>query len=207
MVHAQKANRGNMLYLFLAIISSAAIPMFFRLAQIKKCRQEPVLTFNYIVCILFVVVLFLISGGSVDITFSGETGQSLMLAAAIGIVCGGLYYLGFVFYQKSVRASGVAMSSAFGKMGVIVPVLLSAIVWREYPTIMAVVGILAALFAVFLSFFELKSFSFKNLHSVLLIFFLVGGLGDFSNKVFQKYCMARARVCVLVFHIWHSAAL
>ena len=129
-----------------------------------------------------------------------------MIAATIGILCGGLYYLGFVFYQKSVRASGVAMSSAFGKMGVIVPVLLSAAVWREYPTIMAVAGILVALFAVFLSFFELKSFSFKNLHSVLLIFFLVGGLGDFSNKVFQKYCLAEHEF-VFLFFIFGTALL
>ena len=58
-------------------MSSAAIPMFFRLAQIKKCRQAPVLTYNYIVCILFVVVLFFISGGSVDITFEGVAGKAL----------------------------------------------------------------------------------------------------------------------------------
>ena len=188
-----------MLYLLGAIFCSAIIPTIFRFAQIKKCKQAPVLSFNYVMCLLIVAASYFTSKNYLPVNISGEYGRSLILSVAIGIVCGALYYFGFFFYQKSVSVSGAAMSSAFGKMGVIIPVALSAVFWKEYPTWFAAIGIALALCAVALSYFDFKSFSFTKLHLVLIVFFFIGGLADFTNKIFQKYCLAQHEMFFLFF--------
>ena len=198
-----------MIYLTLAIILSATIPNLFKLAQKKECRQPPIITFNYLMCVIIVVANLIINKSYnliVKSNLSSVEASSILIAIIIGVACGGLYYLGFFFYQKSVRASGASLSSAFGKMGIIIPVVLSAIIWREYPTTLAIIGICLALFAIFYTYFDFKSFNFKQIHTVLLIFFLFGGLGDFSNKLFQKYCLEEHNM-IFLFFIFVAALL
>ncbi len=198
-----------MIYLILAIILSAIIPTLFKLAQKKECRQPPVITFNYIMCVIIVIASFVINK---SYELFGNTGlssmetRSILISLAIGVACGGFYYLGFYFYQKAVRVSGAALSSAFGKTGIIIPVVLSAIIWREYPTVLAVIGICLSLFAIFYTYFDFKSFSFKQIHTALIVFFAFGGLGDFSNKLFQKYCMEEHNM-IFLFFIFVTALL
>jgi drug/metabolite transporter (DMT)-like permease len=157
-------------------------------------------------CLIAVLVGFFISNPDIRLTFSGEYVKSLALSAAIGSACGMLYYFGFFFYQKAVRISGAAMSSAFGKIGIIIPILLSAVIWKEYPALLAVAGIVLALMAILVNYFDFKSFNFNNLHPVLIIFSIVSGLGSLANKVFQKYCLTEHEF-IFMFFIFVSALL
>ena len=195
-----------MLYLLGAIICGAAIPTIFRWAHIKNLRQAPVLTFNYIMCLIAVIAGFFITNPDISLTFSGAQGKSLALPAVIGVICGVSYFYGFFFYQKAVRASGAAMSSAFEKIGIVIPILLSAAIWKEYPAFLAVAGIVLAIAAILVNYFDFKSFNFSSLHAVLILLSVVSGLSSFINKVFQRYCLAEHEF-IFMFFIFVSALM
>ncbi|MCK5128272.1 MAG: EamA family transporter [Clostridiales bacterium] len=198
-----------MIDLLIAIVLSAIIPNLFKLAQKKECRQPPIITLNYLMCVVIVIANFFISksqGAIFGVTLTDVEMNSIILSAVIGVVCGVFYYLGFYFFQKAVRQSGAALSSAFGKMGILVPIILSVIIWREYPKALAVVGICLSVFAIFFTYFDFKSFRFNQIHAVLIVLFLFGGMGDFSNKLFQKYCL-QSHSMIFLFFIFVSALL
>ena len=164
-----------MLYLLMAIVCSASIPNLFKLAHKRDCRQAPIITFNYLMCVIIVVASFWFTQSAKQIftpNMSDVARQSLITAVLIGVVCGALYYLGFYYYQKAVRVSGPALSSAVGKTGIIIPIILSVVIWCEYPSFFAIAGICLALFAIFYLYFDFKLFSFNQIHIVLIVFFL-----------------------------------
>ena len=120
-------------------------------------------------------------------------------AAPVTYLCGAiggiLFVLGLVFMQSSVAANGATLTSAFGKLGVMVPLAFSFLIFREQPEIIQVVGILIALAALVLinspdkdtpaeapSGSEVKTYSF----ALLILTFLGNGLSDSMSKVFEQ---------------------
>ncbi len=171
-----------MIYLLLAILSSAAIPIIFKYAHNKQLNEAVVITMNYLTISVVMGGLLLVNGGWIDWS------DSMKIRAAIfGLVSGPFFYIGFYLYQRSVRTCGATLAGAFGKIGILMPATLSLILWKEYPTVIQWVGIVIAIVAIIVAVLDFKSLKIESVHSILLIFFLVGGLGDFSTKVFEVY--------------------
>lgn len=169
--------------LLIAIIFSAMIPVLMKYAHNKECADEVILTFNYLVATSVSVLFFLIRINNYSNLLSNY--RALAILFGIGIATGLLYYSAFYFYQKSVRENGVSLSIAVGKMGIIIPMVLSLILWHEMPVLFQWIGILMSVLAIGIINIKPKDFKGTKMRTSLLLFFIIGGLGDFFNKLFE----------------------
>ena len=115
-----------MIYLLLAILSSALVSVVMRLSSDKVRHNFGMLTANYFMC---VVVSACYAGMSR--LFPGENGLAQTLG--MGAVHGILYLLSFVLFQNSVKKNGMVLSATFMKLGLLVPMLLSIFLFGEHP--------------------------------------------------------------------------
>jgi len=169
--------------LALAIIFSAMIPVILKYAHKKNLADEVILTFNYVIA-FFVSLGFTLAKLSEYQQLFKDVSKLFNLVI-IGIVTGILYYVAFYFYQKSVKDNGVSVSIAVGKMGIILPMILSLVLWKEIPGVYASIGILISMIAIGLININPRDFKGAHLKTSLLLFFFIGGLGDFANKLFE----------------------
>jgi multidrug transporter EmrE-like cation transporter len=118
-----------------------------------------------------------------------STEGSAFWALASGIPAGGFYYLGIITLQRSIRECGVSLTGSFSKMGVLVPMALSMVLWREIPAPVQWIGILLALAAILAGSVGSRTGEGDRpgLRPVLLLLFLAVGMAEFSNKVYQFY--------------------
>ena len=169
--------------LLLAIIFSAMIPVLMKYAHNRNLADEVILTFNYLIALSVSIIFTLLKQENYIDLFSDS--KSIIILIAVGIVTGLMYYNAFYFYQKSVRDNGVSLSIAVGKMGIVIPMILSLILWHEIPTQLQWVGILMSMVAIGIINIKPKEFKGVQIKTSLLMFFIIGGLGDFFNKLFE----------------------
>jgi len=185
-------------YLLLAILSSSSIAMIFKVTEGKSFNRLTVTTFNYLSAFLIALAMIAIErpilgpgGGSLDEVMVKGNGVFSLTSSAVwglslGLVAGLFFFLSFVFYQKSVKESGASLSGAFGKLGILIPMLLSLLVWKEYPETLQWIGIALAIFSIILVNNPFGS-ARKNFKTALIMLFITGGLAEFMNKLFQNY--------------------
>lgn len=171
--------------LILAFIFSGMIPVLLKYAHQKNLAEEVILTFNYLIA-LSVSLLFTVLNLE-NYTDLLTHSKPLLLLLIIGIVTGLMYYGAFYFYQKSVKENGVSLSIAVGKMGIVIPMLLSLLLWHEVPVPLQWVGILMSMIAIGIININPNDFKHARIKTSLLLFFIIGGLGDFLNKLFEVH--------------------
>ena len=164
-----------MIYLLLAIISSCTISVVMRLSSKWVSNSYGMLCWNYLICLC--VSLFH-QGNIPHLTFNSTL--------TMGFMQGLLYLVSFVLYQRNIAQNGMILSGLFMKLGLIVPILLSVILFHEIPSIIQIIGIILAFLAMFLMNYE-KGNQQNTLHLSLFWLFLMGGLGDAMSKVFEYY--------------------
>lgn len=166
-----------MLYLILAILCSAVISILMRLSADKVKGNAAMLAMNYLMCIL-------LAGGytGVGALFPGH--GELPRTIALGAVHGALYLVSFVLLQVNVKRNGVVLSATFMKLGLLVPMVLSVLVFRENPTPWQLLGFLTAVFAIVLINSE-KDRTVMGSKLALLLLLLGGGCADAMSKVYE----------------------
>lgn len=172
-----------MFNLLLAIIFSAMIPVLMKYAHKKNLADEVILTFNYLIAISVSIVFTLIKLENYTNLFTDS--KSMIILSTVGTVTGLMYYSAFYFYQKSVRENGVSLSVAVGKMGIIIPMILSLILWHEIPAPLQWLGIVMSIVAIGIINIKANDFKGAKIKTSLLMFFIIGGLGGFFNKFFE----------------------
>lgn len=175
--------------LILAIIFSAMIPVLMKYAHNRNLADEVILTFNYLIAVSVSVIFTLLKLENYSVLFSNS--KAMIVLLAVGIVTGLFFYGAFYFYQKSVRENGVSLSIAVGKMGIVIPMILSLILWREMPALLQWIGILMSMVAIGIINIKPNDFKGAQIKTSLLMFFIIGGLGDFFNKLFEVNVGAR----------------
>lgn len=199
-----------MIYLLLAIICSALLPNIFRLGKQKEVNEPVVITTNYVIASIVFLTSTIISGKMHFLTQYTELQaveqNSVLFAIILGLGSGLFYYGGFYYYQKSVYLSGPSLASAFGKMGVLIPMILSILLWKEIPEFIQWIGVALALLAIIIIAINPSEMKLNNIHPALIIFFFLGGLGDFANKVFEKYCLLEHNT-IFLFFVFFTALL
>lgn len=166
-----------MLFLILAIVSSTLITVFMRLSEGKSKNELSLLSMNYLSCCL--LSYFFMDTRRI---FPSEDGLST--AILLGVIGGILYLASFLMLKWNVRKNGVTLPATFMKLGVLVPTVLSAVIFREkmHPT--TVSGVVLALLAILL--LKEKSHE-KAKNTVGLILLLAGGgMADAMSKVFEE---------------------
>jgi drug/metabolite transporter (DMT)-like permease len=212
-----------MLYLMLAVISSSAIALILKFSESRDLNRMVVTTSNYVVASA-VSLFFVLEGGlfnrsviDVSVFFSEmnvilnggifSESSSFIWAVSTGIFGGILYFLGFIYIQKSIRDNGVGITGAFSKIGIFIPMIMSIILWKEYPSNIQWIGIVLAVSAIILANYtpEVKN-SLFNFRKSLILVFLIAGLAEFSNKFFQNYSIPEYKSLFLLV-VFSSALL
>ena len=166
-------------------------------------------TMNYVMASTVGLTLLLVSwwpGESFRVTLDGfgtelsrVVGQgigqfswsgSFIWALCIGIPAGVFYFLGFVYLQRSVRENGVGISGSVAKLGILVPMTLSILLWRELPSGFQWAGIVLAMVAIVSATLPRREERGRSrTHLSLIALFLAGGFAEFTNKLFQRYAI------------------
>ncbi len=115
--------------------------------------------------------------------------SSIIWGLIIGGVSGIFFYLSFIYYQKSVKENGVGISGTIAKLGILIPMILSIIIWKEIPSIVQWLGIVLAMGSILTIDISEKPIDNFDIKPGLILLFVFGGLAEFSNKIYQKYAL------------------
>ena len=168
-----------MVYLLLAILSSAMIAIMMRIAQPRVNYPTGLLAGNYIACSLLGLLLSVPELSRLSV-------PSLVFPASLGILNGIFYLASFALMQWNTRYNGVTLSSVFMKLGILVPTVLSVVWFRETPTALQILGFLLAIAAIVIINFQ-KGQTVSRKSWALLLMLLIGGMGDGMSKVYEVY--------------------
>ena len=179
-----------MLYLILAIVSSALVSVVMRLSQRFSRNSMTMLAANYVMCTAAAAFL---AGGILP------TGEGRALSIGLGSICGVLYLLGFVLLQWNIRRSGVVLSATFQKLGVLVPTLAAITIFGESPRVTQLLGVVLAVGAILLMQPKGQGKASSAGLGGLIALLLCGGFSDVMSKVFQAWGNAEHGNIFLVF--------
>ena len=167
-----------MLYLLLAITSSALVSIIMRLSTDRVTRNIGMLSVNYLTCLLTAAVY---TGADAFTPASSD----LPATIAMGIVHGALYLFSFVLLQINVQKNGVVLSATFMKLGLLVPMAVSVLFFREQPHLLQILGFAMAITASVLINYEKESRAARS-RAGLLLLLLSGGCADVMAKIFEE---------------------
>ena len=113
--------------------------------------------------------------------------QTLIFGAGLGL----LFVLSFFAFAKSVSYAGTGLATTSSRLSVIIPILLSTIIFNELPNEYHLLGFIFTLITFILFYFSVKGKHMDGegvLKYLFLIAVFVGiGINDFSMKVFKSW--------------------
>ena len=168
-----------MIYLVLAIASSATIALIMRISSRAVKGTISMFAMNYLTCLL-------LGAWYAGFQLFPVRSSGFPLTVGMGAVNGILYLAGFILLQYNTRKNGVVLSSVFMKLGLLVPMVLSVFLFAEIPTGMQWIGFVLAVGAIILINYE-KGTSFSGARLPLVLMLLAGGCGDAMAKIFAVY--------------------
>lgn len=212
-----------MVYLTFAILTSASIALIFKFSEGKNMDRFVVTSFNYLSASL--VSFIIIRANKIKLPFIsfpvhikeliaifppsrgiGDLESSLIWGFIVGVPAGLFFFLAFIYYQKGINENGAGLAGAFSKIGILIPMSVSIIVWNEVPTRLQSFGIMLSIISILIVNISFKNLSLGKLRLTLLALFLFSGFAEFSNKVFQKYGLIDHKL-VFLFFVFFTAFL
>lgn len=159
-----------MIFLLLSIVFSSLVFVIFKWFDRKNINLTTAITGNYLTCI---ATAFVLNKG-----FDFETMKPNVLFACLGL--GVLFFIVFFLMGKASVIAGVGISSAAAKLSLIIPVLVGALLLNEPYGIKKFIGLILAIFAVFLISKPNKKESQSSKKSLLVLglVFIGSGLVD-----------------------------
>jgi len=97
-----------------------------------------------------------------------------------------LYLAAFVLMQWNVRKNGIVLPATFMKLGVVVPTLLSIILFHEIPSTYQIFGFIGTAVAIILIHFDTGTFKAGS-RAGLLFLLLLSGVTDFTAKIYAQF--------------------
>jgi len=186
----KKRSEKNLIYLILAIICSSSIALIFKQSETKNMNRLTVTTANYFTALsisFFIILHENLFSYFKNTEFLSLQKDSPTRAVLLGLFSGVFFFLAFIYYQKSVKNNGVGLAGVFAKLGILIPMFFSVILWQEYPTLIQYSGIILAIFSIIIVNIPFDKNFKKSLRLSLILLFFYGGIAEFSNKLFQKY--------------------
>ncbi len=168
-----------MLYLFLAILSSSAIVVLFKLFDRFKINNIQAITMNYAIAALFGFF-----SAPATISVNSITAFSWFpLAILVGITL----ILVFNVFALSAQKVGVAITAVTSKMSVVIPVSIGIIFYQDKVNLWIIIGIIMSLLAFYLTFKKKTSEKIDKKYFILpLLLFIGNGSNDSLLKHAQK---------------------
>ena len=165
-----------MVYLFLAIASSVLVSVIMRLSSDRAKIRFTMLAANYLMCLA-------VAGCFTGFDALFPKADGLPATLGMGAVNGVLYLASFVIYQRSVRRCGVVLSSTFMKLGLLVPMAVSVLVFWELPSPVQAAGFVIAIVAIIL----INAGKAEGNFSLgLIALLIIGGGANAMSEVFEQ---------------------
>lgn len=168
-----------MLYLLLAIVSSAAFSLCTRLSSHKIRSPLAMLAVNYLSCLV-------IAGVRTGAGNFFPRHEALPQALFWGALQGVFYMVSYLLMQTSIRRNGVVLSATFMKLGLLVPMAVSIFLFGEFPTVPQLLGFLLAIGAILLINLDGGQSSIQ-FRSGLILLLLTAGCADTMCKIFEEW--------------------
>ncbi len=168
-----------MIFLFLAISCSALISVIMRLSTEKVSNNISMLAMNYLMCLC-------IAAGETGVASLFPAHPSLPSTLGMGVIHGILYLTAFVLFQVNVQQNGIVLSATFMKLGLLVPMTASVLLFGETPAPSQILGFFIAIAAIVLVNFETGQ-SVMRFRAGLILLLLGGGCADVMSKAFEYY--------------------
>ena len=203
-----------MIYLALAILISAAFNIGLTWAKKCGCDEKHITWFNYLMASIGGIYMMIsgnvfgqlgagVSFKDLFATMAGAPATaagSIAFGGVLGAFTGIFYITGLIAMQKSIVKNGPSPTAIFGRLGILIPILLSIVLWNEMPTWICWIGIVVA-FAALIVFNYDGGIKFNLL---LLAVWFTMGMGELMNKLFTKWCKVEFEPLFL-FSIFFSA--
>ena len=205
-----------MFYLFLATLCSATIALIFKYTENSNSNRYLITSANYFIA--FAISLFIIlyrnlfSGIEKTDSFLNEFKfllsqdsyilspySSIIWGIIVGSIAGFFFFSSFIFYQKSVKENGVGISGTFAKLGILIPMIFSIIFWRELPSTLQWIGIGLSLVSIVMVNLSSESLERFDIRPTIILLFVLGGMAEFSNKIYQNYALNDYKAVFLFF--------
>lgn len=166
-----------MIYLLLAIACSAALSIVMRLSEGRVKSDTGMIATNYLTCIVIAYCMI----GSDGIIPTGEAAPRTL---GMGLV-GGFFYMSSLLVMKyNIRKNGIVLPVIFQKLGLLVPLAMSILLFGERPTAVQVIGFAVSVAAIVLINYEKGHLAF-NLPLLFLLF--ADGLAAAMSKVYDVF--------------------
>jgi len=194
-----------MIYVILSVLASAAMAAIFKVTEGRNLNRNFITIVNYATAVVVSIISInqakiqmIISPASIS-AFFDEVGIFLSgghfsvqavstFAIILGAFTGILYFVGIIAMQLSVRNYGAGLAGMFSRAGMIIPILLSIIIWKEFPSPFQWIGIVLALVGVILANMQPDKAAKKfTIRLTLLLQFITSGLSGLMSKTFQTY--------------------
>ena len=180
-----------MFFLILAILSSAMVSIVMRLSTDKVSANLSMLATNYFVCSLLGAVY-----GGFKLVVPQVDGFSVTVW--LGLLSGVLYLVGLVMFQTNTRTKGIVLSSVFMKLGLLVPIAASVLLFHEIPTHSQIAGFCIAVVAIVLINLK-KDGNGRGFGFGLIVMLLLSGGADVMAKVFDVFGPAQLSALYLFY--------
>lgn len=168
-----------MLYLVLAVAASAAMAIVLKCFRNQKGNRYGILLGNYLTC---VVISFLM------LPDKGLIGSGSWVTLICGIGGGVFFVLALICMQSSIRSNGAGLTSALARLGLIVALGVSILLFREQPSALQFIGIgLAVAAIVVLRTDGAEQSRRKGGFGLLILTLAASGCADAMAKVFDTY--------------------
>ena len=111
----------------------------------------------------------------------------------------GLFTLGFsaidsfvfvaclVLMQHNIKINGAPLTATFNRMGIIIPIVVSALLFNEVPSMLKITGIVISLIAVIYMNSGEKNEASKKGAIALILLFVSGGIEELMTKLFNVF--------------------
>lgn len=170
-----------MLYIWLAVLSSTAIIILFKLFGQYKINSGAAITWNYLTA-------------SILGLFSIDEVVSFHLLAAkpwfyYAVATGFMLIVAFNIFSSTAKKAGVVITAISSRMSVIIPVISGFVIFHEDISWQRIMGILMGMIAFFFAFYndQIDKKQLLNRWKLPFLLFIAVGANDTLMKIAQYY--------------------
>lgn len=178
-----------MIYLLSAIGANLIMTFLMRYSEHHDGNRYALNIWNYLAGALFSIV-FLEDKRAI---FSAD-----LVTIFLGVVNGVGFVSALVLIQISIRRNGIPLTTTFNRLGILIPTILSAFLFKEIPAPLKIAGLVLCIFAIILMNSEDKKDRPSFMIGLFLVFIL-GGVLDFISRVYSLYYDADSQACFVMY--------
>lgn len=167
-----------MIFLATAIGANVCMTFLMKYSETHHGNRYALNIWNYLTGTI--VSFFLLKDKSRLIVNDG--GVTFLLSVVNGI----LFVAAMVMIQQSIRKNGAPLTTTFNRLGILIPTVLSAILFAEIPGGVQILGLLLCVFAIIYMNTGKKE-ERPAFATGLLLIFVLGGMVDFLSKIYSRY--------------------